>query len=184
VHLRAWGFEEIRDGPDIGAFAHTVRFQRHCWSSLSFSRQLTVCICNVSVAFPTRLSTTVPRNEVYDAAPRATPSRERRLGLPSLARPIPRLERRQGQRHNQSATAATSSLLRIHTANIRQLPFGRCIEAAATATTNASTAAAAWSISLQFSHSHSIGPGRPSSKSQSGSCCQYYCCYRAYNNYY
>ena len=23
--LRAWGFQEIRDGPDIGAFAHTVR---------------------------------------------------------------------------------------------------------------------------------------------------------------
>lgn len=26
--LKAWGFEEIKDGPDIGAFAHTVRFMR------------------------------------------------------------------------------------------------------------------------------------------------------------
>jgi hypothetical protein len=24
--LKAWGFQEIKDGPDIGAFAHTVRF--------------------------------------------------------------------------------------------------------------------------------------------------------------
>ena len=23
-HLAAWGFEEIQDGPDVGAFGHTV----------------------------------------------------------------------------------------------------------------------------------------------------------------
>ena len=29
--LKAWGFQEIKDGPDIGAFAHTVRASYYFW---------------------------------------------------------------------------------------------------------------------------------------------------------
>ena len=61
--VTAWGFEEIRDGPDVGAFAHTVRMVGTLVASSSLNPTFCITVLS-SAAVPSRPSTTVPRNDV------------------------------------------------------------------------------------------------------------------------